>query len=88
MPIFHEKAGDKGTFGGTMGVAMAKHNADKKPAEGAEKEKDAKSEEHLNKAKEHIDAALNKHKAEEEEEGGESAGSLLGALGMAGDEQE
>ena len=84
MPIFHD--GEKATFGGTMGVAQHRSKGEK-PEEKDEK-KDKVSE-HLHKAHEHVKAAMDAHDGaghdEHDEEGGGS--SLMSMLGASEDEE-
>lgn len=92
--IFHEKEGDKGTFGTNMSLAMHKSREGKDKSEDGEKDKKASISEHLTKAEEHLHAAKAAHegeeKAEEHEESDEGemgGGSALESL-MGGSEEE
>lgn len=90
MPIFHEKEGDKGTFGPTMGAALAKHRMgeQKDEKDGGEKDKKATISEHLTQAEEHLKKAKAAHEGEEhaeehdgemgEDEGGSALESMMG----------
>jgi len=96
MPIFHDDKGGS-SFAGTMGAAMALHNAKAKEAdkdkEMSEDDKMKKSKghngdahEHLHKAKEHIEKAASamggmSQDDSTNEEHGEG-GELMSKLGM------
>ena len=77
-PIFHGDDGEdkEGTFGPSMSAALSLHRDKKEKKDG----KDSK-EEHLKKAKHHLDKAIEGHEgmehAEEEDMGGGGIGSLL-----------
>lgn len=94
MAIFHDKEGDKGSFaGGTMGQALAKHHADKKPKDGKEDkggDKASKISEHLDNAKNSVEEAKRLHEGEERAEAGEESsegegGGLASILGGGGE---
>ena len=102
MPIFHEKDGDKGTFGPTMGAALAKHRMGerkdderKDEKDGGEKDKKATISEHLTQAEEHLKKAKAAHEGEEHAEehdgemgemGEDEGGSALESM-MGGSEE-
>lgn len=83
MPIFREHEGEEGTFAPNMSAAMSMHRAKKgkKEDEGKDKVKH-----HLDKAKEHIEAAHAAHAGDEDEDMTPMSGG--GLSGLMGGEQE
>lgn len=87
MPIFRETEGEEGTFGPSMSAAMSLHKAKKHGKEDEEEhEGKDKVKHHLDKAKEHIEAAHAAHAGHEDEMHDSPMGG--GLSGLMGDEAE